>query len=405
MPARQARVHARAPQGALSQIPLCAAPRPAMQAAWQWQRVRGAVGDREKTRLVHAARARLVGAVGTVNPPVVRCSTVLYRDIGTRRAMRERREGGVREFTYGASGTPTTFALEDAITEIEGAARTMLFPSGLAAIAHVFHSLLAPGDHVLLAETIYGPARAIAVEHLARRGVACEFYRGGHETVAGLLRAHTRMVYLDNPGSIVYDIQCLPELAHLLRGRETLLAVDNTWGCPGLHRPLKLGADISIVALTKYVAGHSDLVMGAVAAGGRCADRLWRDANLFGQTVSPDDAFSVLKGLRTAAARLAMHQAHAKEAAAAAGRRPRPLPGAAERPRPRRMAARLCGCQRPAFGGVQASHHGGRWRSVHRQPASVRHRRLLGRVREPGAHLSARQRLGRRRPGAPTYWT
>jgi cystathionine beta-lyase len=189
----------------------------------------------------------------------------------------------------------------------------MLFPSGLAAIAHVFHSLLAPGDHVLLAETIYGPARAIAVEHLARRGVACEFYRGGHETVAGLLRAHTRMVYLDNPGSIVYDIQCLPELAHLLRGRETLLAVDNTWGCPGLHRPLKLGADISIVALTKYVAGHSDLVMGAVAAGGRCADRLWRDANLFGQTVSPDDAFSVLKGLRTAAARLAMHQAHAKE--------------------------------------------------------------------------------------------
>jgi cysteine-S-conjugate beta-lyase len=270
-----------------------------------------AVGDRQKTRLVHAARTRPVGDVGTVNPPVVRCSTVLYRDIGARRVLRQRREKGAREFTYGASGTPTTFALEDAINEIEGGERTMLFPSGLAAIAHVFHSLLVPGDHVLLAETIYGPARAIAVNHLARRGVACEFYRGGHETVARLLRPNTRIVYLDNPGSIVFDIQSLPQLAQVLAGRDTLLAVDNTWGCPGLHRPLELGADISIVALTKYVAGHSDLVMGSVSAGGRCADRLWRDANLFGQTVSPDDAYSALKGLRTAAARLAMHQAHA----------------------------------------------------------------------------------------------
>jgi cystathionine beta-lyase len=274
-------------------------------------REKAAVGDREKTRLVHAARAHLAGDVGTVNPPVVRCSTVLYRDIGARRALRQRRETGVREFTYGASGTPTTFALEDAINEIEGGERTMLFPSGLAAIAHVFHSLLVPGDHVLLAATIYGPARAIAANYLARRGVSCEFYRGGHETVARLLTPNTRMVYLDNPGSIVYDIQSLPQLAHVLAGRDTLLAVDNTWGCPGLHRPLKLGADISIVALTKYVAGHSDIVMGSVTAGGRCADRLWRDANLFGQTVSPDDAYSALKGLRTAAARLAMHKAHA----------------------------------------------------------------------------------------------
>jgi cystathionine beta-lyase len=256
-----------------------------------------------------------MGEVGTVNPAVVRCSTVLYRDIATRKTMRARREHGMRQFTYGASGTPTTFALEDAISEIEKGERTMLFPSGLAAIAHVFHSLLAPGDHVLLSETIYGPARAIALDYLARRGIACEFYGGGHAAVARLLRPSTRLVYLDNPGSIVYDIQDVPQLARLLSGRDTLLAVDNTWGCPGLYTPLALGADVSIVALTKYVAGHSDLVMGSVTAGRRCADRLWRDAALLGQTVSPDAAYDALKGLRTAAARLAMHQAHAAEVA------------------------------------------------------------------------------------------
>jgi cysteine-S-conjugate beta-lyase len=271
------------------------------------------VSEREKTRLVHASRPRLSGEVGTVNAPVVRCSTVLYRDMATRMAVRARRDKGERAFSYGANGTPTSFALEDAINEIEGGARTVLLPTGLAAIAHTFHATLKPGDHVLLADTVYGPARSIAVNYLARRGIACEFYPGGHEEVARRLKRETRMVYLDNPGSIVFDVQDVPALARLLQGRDTLLAVDNTWGCPGLYRPLALGADISIVAVTKYVAGHSDLVMGSVSAGRRCADQIWRDASLLGQTVSPDDAYSALKGLRTAAARIAMHRAHTEE--------------------------------------------------------------------------------------------
>jgi cystathionine beta-lyase len=271
------------------------------------------VGDRQKTRLVHASRAGVSGEVGTVNPPVVRCSTVLYRDIATRKAVRARRDGGERTFSYGASGTPTAYALEDAINEIEGGVRTVLLPTGLAAIAHVFLSVLKPGDHMLLADTIYGPARNIAVNYIAKRGIECEFYPGGHQEVAKRLKPNTRMVYLDNPGSIVFDIQDVPALAKLLKGRDTLLAVDNTWGCPGLYRPLALGADISVVAITKYVAGHSDLVMGSVSAGSRCADQIWRDASLLGQTVSPDDAYGALKGLRTAAARIAMHQAHTQE--------------------------------------------------------------------------------------------
>jgi cystathionine beta-lyase len=276
----------------------------------------------DKTKLVCGARPPLVGETGPINPPVVRASTVLYRDAAAQESIYRRRETGERVFTYGARGTPTLFALEEALTEIEGGNRTCLFPTGLAAIAHVLLAVLKPGDHALFSETIYGPARAIVTRHLATHGIACEFYPGGHEEVARRLRPETRLVALDNPGSIVFDIQDVPAIAGLLRGRDTLLAVDNTWGAAGLYKPLALGADISIVAITKYIAGHSDLMMGAVIANERSTETLWRHAVLFGQTVSPDDAYVALRGLRTARARLQMHAAHALEVVAWLERQP-----------------------------------------------------------------------------------
>ncbi|MGH6815722.1 MAG: cystathionine beta-lyase [Hyphomicrobiaceae bacterium] len=275
----------------------------------------------EKTRLVHAARIRAEGDTSSVNPPVVRASTVLYKNMAARYAIRAR-SGTERLFMYGSRGTPTTFALEDALTEIEQGSRTMLFPTGLAAIAHVFLSVLKPGDHVLLGETVYQPARAIAERYLVPRGIAVEFYPGGHEDVARRLRPQTRLVYLDNPGSIVFDVQDVPAIAAAVKGRGILVGVDNTWGAAGLHRPLALGADISVYAVTKYIAGHSDLMMGAVTAAATCADRLWQDACLLGQTVGPDDAYAALRSLRTVAARLAMHQAHALEVVAWCRRQP-----------------------------------------------------------------------------------
>lgn len=270
--------------------------------------------QRDKTKLVHLARNHAEGDTRSVNPAIIRASTVLYKDTSTLKSIRKHREKGERIFSYGARGTPTTFALEDALTEIEQGARTMLFPTGLAAIAHVFLSVLKPGDHCLLSESIYGPARAVANHYLMPRGIACEFYPGGHEEVARRLRPETRLVYVEIPGSIIFDLQDLPAIAALLKGRDnTLLAVDNTWGAPGLYRPLTLGADISVIAITKYIAGHSDLVMGSVTANARSADQLCFDAGLLGQTVSPDDAYTALRGLRTASARIAMHQAHAAE--------------------------------------------------------------------------------------------
>ncbi len=273
----------------------------------------GKAGEKPNTRLVHMARDHDLGLTTSVNPPIVRASTALYRDVDTMREVRRRSDEGEAIFRYGSRGTPTCFAAEAAISEVEGGAKTMLFSTGLAAVAHPFLSILRPGDHVLLGETVYGPARALATDYLPQRGISCEFYSGGHEAVATRLRPETRMVYIDNPGSIIYDIQDVPAIAGLLRGRDTLLVVDNTWGAPGLYRPLTLGADISVIAVTKYIGGHSDLMMGAVVANERCADQLYKDACMLGQTVSPEDAYLALRGLRTAAARLAMHQAHARE--------------------------------------------------------------------------------------------
>ena len=274
--------------------------------------------DSQRTRMVHVARAHAPGSTKSVNPPLVRASTVLYENSQHLRDTALRRRSGERNFSYGARGTPTVYALEDALTEVEGGSRTQLFPTGLAAIAHVFLSVLKPGDHVLLAETIYGPARAIADEYLTPRGIVCEYYTGASEApaeVARRLRSDTRLVYLDNPGSIVFDVQDLPAIAAAVRANNphTLIGVDNTWGAAGLYRPLTLGADISIVALTKYIAGHSDVTMGSVTAKGEVADRLWHDSGLLGQTVSPDDAYLVLRGLRTVSARIAQASANAME--------------------------------------------------------------------------------------------
>ena len=281
--------------------------------------------DRDKTRLVHISRELAAGKTRAVNPPLIRASTVLYPETAAVKEMALRRGAGHREFTYGARGTPTVFALEDALTEIEGGARTQLFPTGLAAIAHVFLTLLKPGDHLLMGETIYGPARQITMDYLARRGIDCEFYPGGAAAaaeVARRLRPTTRLVYLDNPGSIVFDVQDLPAIVAAAKGSGALVGVDNTWGAAGLYKPLALGADISIVALTKYIAGHSDVTMGSVTANARCADTLWQHAGMLGQTVSPDDAYTVLRGLRTVSARMEQATAHARAVIAWLERQP-----------------------------------------------------------------------------------
>lgn len=267
----------------------------------------------DKTRFVHVSTGhKQIGDSAPVNPPIMRASTVLYRNTTAAADIRRRSDAGEPVLRYGSRGTSTVFAFEEAMAEVERGRKAFLSPTGLSAIAHVFLTFPKPGDHVLVSESVYGPARALAVDYLAHRGITVEFYPGGHEEVAKRLKPNTKLIHIDNPGSIIYDIQDLPALRKVA-GDKVVISVDNTWGTAGLYRPLTLGADVSAIAVTKYIGGHSDLMMGAVVAN----ERVWKELNqtqaLLGFTVSPDDAYTALRGLRTVAARLPVHQRHAME--------------------------------------------------------------------------------------------
>ena len=280
-------------------------------------------GKREpgmQTRLVHMAKDAPSPGGQAVNPPLVRASTVLFKDTAEQRDMRARR-GTERLFTYGARGTPTTFALEDAVSELEGAYRTRLFPSGLAAIGFTLLAYLKPGDHVLMSDSVYEPARALTETFLKPYGIRVTFFAADGSDLELRWEDGTRMVYAECPGSLVYEMCDLPAIARFAHARGALVAADNTWGCGVLYRPLALGADISVTAATKYLGGHSDVMMGTVSTTKDVWQPLLERCEAFGMTASPDDAWLVLRGMRSLAPRLKMHEQHALQVAQWLGER------------------------------------------------------------------------------------
>jgi cystathionine beta-lyase len=267
-----------------------------------------------RTRLIHGGRGpRSTGAHG-VSPPLVRLSTVLFDNLAQMRDARARRDQQ-RVLSYGARGNPTAFALEDLITDLEGGYRTKLFATGLAAAAQMFLAYLRPGDHVLITDGVYGPVRRLARDFLQPFGIEVDYFRADGSGLEQAFKANTRMVYAESPSSLLYEMLDLPAIAVLCKPRNVLLAVDNTWGSGYLYRPLALGADISIMALTKYVAGHSDVMMGSVCTTEAAFSALSRMSDTFGNTVSPDDAWLVLRGARTLASRLEVHERQGLEIA------------------------------------------------------------------------------------------
>ncbi|WP_431128601.1 cystathionine beta-lyase [Variovorax paradoxus] len=267
-----------------------------------------------ETRLAHTGKSSPHAGGKPVNPPLVRASTVVFDSVAAMRDARARR-GDERVFSYGARGTPTTFALEDAVSELEGGYRTRLFPTGLAAIGMVLLSYLKPGDHVLMSDSVYEPARNLVHSFLDPYGIRCTFFAADGSGVEERFEPNTRLVYAECPGSLVYEMCDLPRLAELAHARGALLAADNTWGSGVQYRPLALGADISLMAATKYLSGHSDVMMGTVATTREAWQPLNERCDAFGMTVSPDDAWLVLRGIRTLSARLQMHERHALEVA------------------------------------------------------------------------------------------
>jgi cystathionine beta-lyase len=269
---------------------------------------------RIRTRLIHAARTEPGFGGRSVNVPVTRLSTVLFDNLAQMRDARTRRDSE-RVLSYGARGNPTAFALEDLVTELEGGYRTRLFGSGLAAVAQTFLAYLRPGDHMLITDAVYAPVRRLAREFLEPFGIQVSYFAPDGSDLQVKLQDNTKMVYTEVPGSLLYELCDLPAIAALCNPRGILLAVDNTWGSGYLYRPLSLGADISIMALTKYLSGHSDVVMGSVCTRKEVWPALASMSDNFGATVSPDDAYLVLRGARTLAPRLDMHERQALEIA------------------------------------------------------------------------------------------
>lgn len=270
--------------------------------------------DRVRTRLIHCARPEKGSGARGVNVAVTRLSTVLFDNLAQMQDARARRDHE-RVLSYGARGNPTAFALEDLVTELEGGYRTRLFGTGLAAVAQTFLAYLRPGDHVLITDAVYLPVRRLAREFLQSFGIEVSYFAPDGSDLSALLQANTKMVYTEVPGSLLYELCDLPAIAALCKSRGILLAVDNSWGSGYLYRPLTLGADISIMALTKYLSGHSDVVMGSVCTHQDVWSPLAAMGDSFGNVVSPDDAYLVLRGARTLATRLDAHQRHALEIA------------------------------------------------------------------------------------------
>lgn len=265
-----------------------------------------------QTRLVHAGSPELKNGAGPVNVPVVRTSTVRFADTAAHAALNQQRAAGERVATYGRHGLDTHQALEEAVVSLEGGYRTVLAPSGLAAITLVLLATLGPGDHVLVADSVYSPVRKVDQTLLRRYGVEVEYFSAGQDALEPLIRPNTRLLYLESPSSLLFEVLDLPALAATARRHGVLVAADNTWSGGLYCRPLALGANISIQAATKYLAGHSDVMMGVVTVdSAELAQRIGATHDALGLAVGADDAYLTLRGLRTLDVRLARHHVNA----------------------------------------------------------------------------------------------
>jgi cystathionine beta-lyase len=268
-----------------------------------------------RTRLAQKGR-KPRSQPATVNLPVVRASTVTFESLADMEAVQKRFDAGEPTPTYGIVNMPLRTAFEEMIVEIEGGHRAVTLPSGLAAVAVAIMAAAKAGDHVLVADSVYSPTRRLCVQTLARFGVETTFYDPciGAE-IEGLMRPNTRVVYLENPGSLTFEVQDFPAIAAVARERGAAVIHDNTWATGIFFRSFDHGADLVVQAATKYPGGHSDVLVGSVVASEAWWPRLRDVSRDLGQTASPDDIFLALRGMRTLDLRLRQHERNALQVA------------------------------------------------------------------------------------------
>lgn len=250
--------------------------------------------------LTHSGRAS-EEHLGFVNVPVFRGSTILFKTL-------DELEDYKRTYRYGRNDNPTNLALAQLVTELEGGAGTVICPSGLSAISTALLSVVQAGDEVLITDSAYEPTRTFSSEGLARLGVTTRYYdpRIG-AGIAGLITDKTRAIFVETPGSLTFEMQDLPAIVEAARGRDITIIVDNSWGTPLFHQPLKLGADMVMHAATKMFVGHSDAMLGTVSANEKTWSRLKRTHRILGVATSGDDCYLALRGMRTLALRMKEH--------------------------------------------------------------------------------------------------
>ncbi len=267
---------------------------------------------RKATQVLHLGRDPRK-YLGAVNTPVFRATTILFRELAD---LEQAARGEYAGLTYGLHGLPTVVDLQNAVATLEGGFAALAVPSGLTATTLPLLALAKPGDHVLVTDVIYGPTKRFCENHLRRLGIDVSYY----DPLAGAaverdFRPNTRIVFAESPGSLTFEVQDIPALAAVAHARGAIVVLDNTWATPLGFRAFDHGVDVSVHAATKYIGGHSDVLLGVIVASEAthlALHRIWTD---MGIAASTDDCFLGLRGLRTLATRLTQHQASALEIA------------------------------------------------------------------------------------------
>lgn len=262
--------------------------------------------SRDRTIASHAGNHPLENS-GVVNPPIYRASTILFPTVQDMRESYKRKYDAI---TYGRDGTPTHRLLAEAFTALEGADRAVIVPSGLAAVSAALLGCLAPGDHLLMVDTAYEPTRLLCDGFLAKIGIETTYYDPMLGAgIAGLIRPNTKVIYLESPGSLTFETQDVPAIVAAAKARGCLTMIDNTWATPLFFKPPAFGIDLGIYAATKYICGHSDVMMGIVTCPAALYGQIAKMAHsVMGHAVSAEDCYLAMRGLRTLHARMVQHQ-------------------------------------------------------------------------------------------------
>ncbi|MSO69394.1 MAG: cystathionine beta-lyase [Alphaproteobacteria bacterium] len=251
---------------------------------------------------------------GIVNPPIYRASTVLFPNVAALKDLDSKAPGKVY---YGRYGTPTTFALEEAVAGIEGGYKSIIVGSGKAAVVCALLAFLKTGDHVLMVDSAYSPSRHFGVTTMARFSIELSFYDPliAPDELKRLIKPNTRVLFLESPGSLTFEVQDVPALAKVAKNAGLTVMIDNTWASPLFFDPFVHGVDISIQAATKYIVGHSDAMLGTITTNEAAYPAVRRAFEELGYSAAPDDIYLALRGLRTLGVRLRRHQEIATELA------------------------------------------------------------------------------------------